>query len=222
MVSDELLVLRRRPEWQEAVGKLKTLAQRRGPQAHDAAKQYAAVYAGRRGAMVIDVVASRQRPYVSRVLPLVHRWEAVYPAGTLEALADNPPDAATYGLLPAEPATMRTVARNLLELASSLKLDEDGVCVRWAAGVRGLEHAHTLDPVVGAVPGIGPALFAYLRMRCGADALKADVRVAKRLRELGFVVPGDVHSIMVLARAAAAEIDFDLLALDQLLWSRDT
>jgi hypothetical protein len=220
MISDELLVLRQRPEWQAVVGKLKTLAEHRGANAH-AAEQYAAVYAGRRGSMVVDVVSSRQRRYDSRVLPLVHRWEAKHPVGTLEALADDPPDAATYGLLHSEPTTMRTVARNLLDLASSLNVDEDGVCIRWAAGVQGLEHAHTLDPVVGAVLGIGPALFAYMRMRCGADALKADLRVAMGLRELGFTFPGDVHSIMVLARAAATEIDFDLLALDQLLWSRD-
>jgi hypothetical protein len=99
-------------------------------------------------------------------------------------------------------------------------MDEDGGCLKWADSVRGLEHAHRLDPVVGAVPGIGPALFAYLRMRCGADALKPDLRVAKALRRLGFTVPGDSHSIMVLARAAAAEINFSLLSLDQLLWNR--
>ena len=69
--------------------------------------------------------------------------------------------------------------------------------------------------------GIGPALFAYMRMRCGADALKPDLRVAAALRELGFGVPGDEHSILVIARAAAAELDVSLLVLDQLLWGRD-
>ena len=218
MVSDELRLLRQHPGWAGAVARLTALAQTRGAEARAAAQQYPEVYAGRRGSMVLDVVASRQRRYVSRVLPLVTRWQAAHPPGSLAALAESPPDALSYGLQPSEPLTMRTVARNLLDLAERLHLKEDQACRSWADSVRGLEHASTLDPVVGAVPGIGPALFAYLRMRCGADALKPDLRVARALRELGFTVPGDSHSIMVLARAAAAEIDFDLLSLDQLLW----
>ncbi|MFD8494910.1 hypothetical protein [Amycolatopsis sp. NPDC059657] len=219
MESDELLVLRQRPEWRAAVGRLQNLADEFGNEARTAAHKYAAEYAKRRGSMVIDVVASRQRRYVERVLPMVKRWEADHQPATLEVLAETPPDAATYGLLPSEPVTMQTIARNLTQLIRDLRTDEDTGCRIWADSVQVLEHAHRLDPVVGAVPGIGPALFAYLRMRCGADALKPDLRVAKALRGLGFTVPGDTHSIMVLARAAAAEIDFPLLSLDQLLWN---
>ena len=76
--------------------------------------------------------------------------------------------------------------------------------MQWADGVAALEHAPRLDPVAGAVPGIGPALFAYLRMRCGSDALKPDLRVAKGLRQLGFHVPAGEHAILVVAHAAAA------------------
>ena len=42
---------------------------------------------------------------------------------------------------------------------------------------------------VGATNGIGPALFAYLRMRSGADALKPDLRVRESLNRLGFGLP---------------------------------
>jgi hypothetical protein len=45
------------------------------------------------------------------------------------------------------------------------------------------------------------------------------VRVAKALRSLGFTLSGDVHSILVTARAAAAEVGVDGLTLDQLLWA---
>lgn len=220
MDSDELLVLRQRPEWQAAVGRLRTLADELGRAAHTAAQWYAMEYASRRGSMVIDVVASRQRRYVKRVLPMIKRWEADHPSPTLVVLAETPLDAATYGLLPSEPVTIQAIARNLTQFIRDLNTDEDSGCRTWADSVRMLEHAHRLDPVVGAVSGIGPALFAYLRMRCGADALKPDLRVAKALRGLGFTVPGDNHSIMVLARAAAAEINFPLLSLDQLLWNR--
>jgi hypothetical protein len=117
-----------------------------------------------------------------------------------------------------EPATMRQVAENLVAFASSRRLDEDTACQASAEEVDGLEHAHRLDPVVGGVAGIGPALFAYMRMRCGANALKPDVRVGRELRRLGFEVPADDHAILVVAKAAAAKLAVDALVLDQLLW----
>ena len=60
-----------------------------------------------------------------------------------------------------------------------------------------------------------------MRMRCGADAIKPDLRVANALRQLGFDAGNDPHSILVLARAAATELGVGLLVLDQLLWGRD-
>jgi len=89
--------------------------------------------------------------------------------------------------------------------------------MQWAQGVAGLEHAPGLDPVAGSVTGIGPALFAYLRMRSGADALKPDLRVARALCKLGFHVPGGEHAILVVAHAVADEMAISLLVLDQLL-----
>jgi hypothetical protein len=97
-------------------------------------------------------------------------------------------------------------------------LDEEEGCYLWAKEVEGLEHAHGLDPVVGGVSGIGPALFALMRMHCGGNAIKPDLRVRRELRRLGFVVPADEHAILVIAKAAAADLGVDLLVLDQLLW----
>ena len=216
----ELLVLRTRAEWLNAVAKLRELEAHHGTAARRAAHEYGEIYAGRRGAMVFDVIASRQRRYTGRVLPMVQRWVASVDEPTLATLANEPPEAAAFGLQAAEPTTMQQIASNLLQLADEAKVSEDEACTAWAESVQGLEHAHKLDPVVGGVSGVGTALFAYMRMRCGADALKPDVRVAKALRSLGFDVPGDEHSILTVARAAAAEIDADLLYLDQLLWGR--
>lgn len=219
MATPEMLtVLRKREGWPEAVAKLKDLAEQKGDDARGSAKDYANVYEGRRGAMVFDVIASRQRKYKSRVLPLVSQWEANVSASTLSAMASTPPKAEDFGLMSGEPTTMRTVAANLLEIAEDSGLSDNDACRLWADGVDGLQHAHNLDPVVGSVSGIGPALFAYMRMRCGASALKPDVRVTKTLRGLGFTTPGDPHSIITIAQAAAAEIGLDLLSLDQLLW----
>jgi hypothetical protein len=170
--------------------------------------------------MVLDVVMSRQRRYQERVLPLVARWERDSEAHSLRWLAAHEPDQRSYGLRSGEPGTAVALARNLITYAVEHDLgdDEDKACLRWAQGVAGLEHTPVLDPVAGSVSGIGPALFAYLRMRSGADALKPDLRVARALRMLGFHVPADEHTILVLAHAAADETDISLLVLDQLLW----
>lgn len=211
-------MLRQREGWADAVENLKQLTASHGRTAQSAAADYANVYEGRRGAMVVDVVASRQRKYKARVLPLVAKWESKVSDPSLRSLADEPLATQDYGFKDTEPATIRTVAANLVKFATDLRVSEDEGCRLWAQGVEELEHAHKLDPVVGDVSGIGPALFAYMRMRCGANALKPDVRVAAALRRLGFATPGDGHSVLVIARGAATEVGLDLLSLDQLLW----
>ena len=215
-----LAVIRKRPGWAEAVERLRDLAATRGDGPSRAAKAYRTIYQGRRGAMVFDVVVSRQRKYQSVVLPRVEKWETGGEP-TLARLARDGVEAAEFGLQRTEPVTLQTVATNLLSFCRAEGLAEDAGCQAWADRVQGLEHAPKLDPIVGGVSGIGPALFAYMRMRCGADALKPDLRVARALRDLGFEVPGDGHSVLVVARAAAAELGVSLLVLDQLLWGRD-
>lgn len=42
-------------------------------------------------------------------------------------------------------------------------------------------------------------LFAYMRIGCGANALKRHLRIAGALRSRGFCVPGDGRSVLVLA-----------------------
>jgi hypothetical protein len=201
-----LPVMRKRSRWPEAVERLRNLAASRGDGPHRAAEAYGEVYRGRRGAMVFDVVVSRQRKYQSVVLPRVEKWAAAVGEPSLARLAQTEVDAKQFGLQRTEPLTLQTVATNLLSFCQAEGLSEDEGCRAWADGVQGLEHAPKLDPVVGGVSGIGPALFAYMRMRCGADALKPDLRVANSLRVLGFDVPADEHSILVVARAAAAEL----------------
>jgi hypothetical protein len=211
-------VLRDRPEWSAAVGRLRQLYAQGGATARDRAARYGQEYAGQRGAMVVDVVASRQRNYLSKVRRIVDRWREEAEEPTLAWLGANPPDRAHLGLMAAEPETMRQVAENLVAFARSRGLDEEEGCYLWAKEVEGLEHAHGLDPVVGSVSGIGPALFALMRMHCGSNAIKPDLRVRRELRRLGFVVPGGEHAILVVAKAAAADLGVDLLVLDQLLW----
>jgi hypothetical protein len=211
-------VLRDRPEWPTAVARLRQLYAQGGAAAEEAAARYGQKYAGQRGAMVVDVVASRQRNYLSKVHRIVNRWREEAREPTLAWLAANPPDRARLGLMASEPDTMRQVAGNLVAFAQSRGLDEEEEgCYLWAEEVDGLEHAHGLDPVVGGVSGIGPALFALMRMHCGGNAIKPDLRVRRELRRLGFEVPSGEHAILVVAKAAAADLGVDVLVLDQLL-----
>ena len=100
------------------------------------------------------------------MLPLVARWLERNPNPSLASLAEGEIDPTEYGLQAGEPITMRTVARNLHAFCLEVGSDEDDGCLTWAESVRlAWSTAPKLDPVVGGVKGIGPALFAYLRMR---------------------------------------------------------
>lgn len=67
---DELVQLfRREATWGPAVENLRALKESHGEQAEEAAAEYANAYKGCRGAMIVDVVASRQRRYLRRVKP---------------------------------------------------------------------------------------------------------------------------------------------------------
>jgi hypothetical protein len=181
-----------------------------------AAAKYGDKYMTRPGAMVFDVVASRQRRYEMGVLPLVGHWES-------DASASSRNGSRRTLLRPVvtdcekvnRPRWLRWLP--ICEASLLTRRQEDDVCRTWANRVHGLEHAPGLDPIVGSVKGIGLVLFAYMRMRTGGDALKADLRVTRGLRLLGFQVPGSVHATLVIARAVAEEIGTNLLVLDQLL-----
>lgn len=211
------MTIRDLPWWEAATSNLRHLAEEHAAEASRRADLHRAAYQGRRAAMVFDVVASRQRRYVPRVLPMVERFEATASAASLHALAESGPGDG-HGLRKGEADTMRQVAAGLVRHNEVHGLGEEDGVAHWAQGAGTFEHATKLEPYVGSVKGMGPALYAYLRMRCGADALKPDLRVRDALRGLGFQVPGDGHAILVVAHAAAAEIDLPLLVLDQLLW----
>ncbi len=208
--------------WDSAVENLRGLESEYGEEAQARALNYAAVYSGARGAMIVDVVASRQRRYQSRVIQIVSDWKNANAEHTIAWLADHRLEREDYGLSDNEVDTIQEVAKRLCSFAAQQGLtapdQEDQVCRLWADRYGAFEHAPMLDPVVGSVKGIGLALFAYARMRSGADAIKPDVRVKKGLRSLGFSVPDDEHAVLLVATAAAEDIGMSRLVLDQLLW----
>lgn len=205
------------PQWADAMTLLRGLLDRHGAEACEQAHGYGARYQGRRAAMVFDVVASRQRRYEARVLPMVDAFGRTPAAASLRSLADQGPGRG-HGLRTSEGATMQAVAAGLVRFAAERNLDDDDGVRAWADSAAPFEHAPKLEPYVGSTNGIGPALFAYLRMRSGADALKPDLRVRDGLNNLGFEVPSDEHAILIVAHAAASELGVSRLVLDQLLW----
>lgn len=195
---------------------LGALIELHGEAAAKRAQEYAGIYKGRRGAMVIDVIASRQRKYEQRVLPMVAAYEANHPSSLThlahEGWSDIP------GLRQGEAETMKSVAQGLLRYSQEHSLEEDAGVKAWANGSESFVHAPKIEPYVGNVHGVGPALFAYLRIRSGTDGIKPDSRVHASLARLGFPIPADEHTIYVVARAAAVQAQIPLLELDQLLW----
>ena len=71
---------------------------------------------------------------------------------------------------------------------------------------------------MGSVSGIGVALFAYLRMFGGADAIKPDVRVRKALLRAGLSVADGPVAVLTMAEAMAEEVGLGELVFDQLCW----
>ena len=205
------------PQWEHAMTRLGILMERHGDEARGQAAGYVARYQGRRAAMVFDVVASRQRRYEARVLRMVATFARTPAAASLRALAHEGPGLG-HGLRTGEGATMQAVATGLVRFSADRNLDDDEGAHAWAESAAPFAHAPKLEPYVGSTNGVGPALFAYLRMRSGADALKPDLRVRRGLNHLGFGVPSDEHAILIVAHAAAAQLGISRLVLDQLLW----
>jgi hypothetical protein len=174
--------------------------------------------------MVIDAVCSRQRKYSSRVLPLVAKWESTNPEPTLAQLSESSlGDLKKLGLLESEPQTLADVAKGFLKFGQERNIqDEELIAKQWAIQVQELRHFTKLDPYVGSVPGVGPALFAYMRMLCGVDALKVDLRVTKALRRLGTYVPADTTATLHLCELYAEDLGITLRELDRLLYGKLT
>lgn len=84
-----LRTLRQRPGWERAITVVQERLEERGDEARTAASTYASVYEGRRAAMVVDVITSRQRKYKTRVEPLVATFEQTPAAASLESLASR-------------------------------------------------------------------------------------------------------------------------------------
>jgi hypothetical protein len=186
------------------------------------AKQYYGRYAERRGSMVVDVVASAWRNYDRVEKHIVPAFEKSVRTPDLKSLAKEIPN--IPGLRGGEAMAMQAAAAGLLRFAKEKRpatLNNDEKIVKaWAKYAEPFRFETKSEPYVGSVKKIGPALFAYLRMRAGADAIKADVWVARVLEEHGatFKKATDVIEVTRYAEAVAEAMGVSRLVLDQMLW----
>lgn len=205
------------PGWDIAVTALVALNDQRGADARERGNALPRLYEGRRAVMVVDAVASAQRHYETRVQRIVTLFQATPGAASLAALAEHGPGNG-LGLRGGEPETMRQVAAGLARFGTERGLDDDAATLRWSQETAPFALAHRLDPYVGAVKGIGPTLFAYLRLLSGADTLKPDSRVWSALQRLGLAVPNEPNAMLVVCRGLSDATGIPLPVLDQLLW----
>jgi hypothetical protein len=186
------------------------------------AEAYASRYSNRRGAMVVDVVASAARNYDRVETTIVPGFERLtHSKPTLGALAGvDPAQLKLLGLRPNEPQTMIEVAQGLQRFGAERNINgDDAICLAWAEYAEQWRRTPKLDPYVG-VKGIGIALYAYLRMRSGADAIKPDVWIARMLQQFGATIrnPKDALEVMECAEQVALALKVGRLTLDQMLW----
>jgi len=181
------------------------------PDVKTAARQLPRLYVGQRGLMVVDVVASPQRKYEEYVIPkLLPTYVERAKDLTLASLADEAPT--WMKLRVGEALVMKQVAQHIIEYSKNISATgEDELCQAWAE-----DKAYSSK--VLEIKGIGPALYQYLRMRCGADSLKSDLRVKRGLQKLGLPIQWfSDEGVLELCMVLANEAGCTLVELDQCL-----
>ena len=197
--------------WDKAVNTIRTGLED-NPDIRLKAGTLSGTYVGKRGLMVVDVVGSMRRKYKEYVVPkLLPSYVEKAKDLSLVTLANTPP--VWMKLKTGEAGVMSLVARELIAHGKRNGLSsEEDICKHWAT-------AGNYGPEVIDIKGIGPALHEYLRMHCGADTLKVDVRVINGLVSLGinanlFTSDG----LLEVCEAIAKDVGCSLTELDQILW----
>ena len=197
--------------WDQAVSTIR-IGLNNNPDIKAKAGNLAKTYVGKRGLMVVDVVGSMRRKYVEYVVPkLLPSYVERAQDLSLTSLANTPP--VWMKLKTGEAEVMSKVAKELLSHGRRNNLiSDDEICRHWATS--GNYGTEVID-----IKGIGPALHEYLRMLCGADTLKVDVRVINGLIGLGIdATLFTSDGLLEVCKAIARDVGCSLIELDQILW----
>ena len=197
--------------WDQAVSTIRAGLDN-NPEIRAKAGNLAKTYVGKRGLMVVDVVGSMRRKYVEYVVPkLLPSYVERAQDLSLTSLANTPP--VWMKLKTGEAEVMSKVAKELLSHGRRNNLiSDDEICRHWATS--GNYGTEVID-----IKGIGPALHEYLRMLCGADTLKVDVRVINGLIGLGIdATLFTSDGLLEVCKAISQDVGCSLIELDQILW----
>jgi hypothetical protein len=197
--------------WDQSISQVRETLEA-NPKIRGIASQLPNKYRNRRGLMIVDVIASRQRKYDSYVVPtILPMYEANAKDLSISYLSSNSPN--YLPLRSGEAETMSKIARYLSDFGHINNLTSDEIlCAKWAEN--SLIANQLLD-----IKGVGPALLQYLRMLSGADTLKVDVRVLDGLALIGIPISWfTADGILEISKEIAAEVGCSLVELDQILW----
>lgn len=199
------------PNWECAVHSVKrTIVE--NPALVARANQLINNYRDKRGLMIVDCVASRQRRYDSYVVPvLLPQYISAAVDLSIHALSNKAPS--WLPLREGEAKTMEQVAQALIKYGKDHSIkDENQICLQWANDSG--EYVKLLE-----IKGIGPALLQYLRMLSGANTLKVDVRITEELEKLNLPVSWfTADGLLELCTDLAKDAGCSLVELDQVLW----
>jgi hypothetical protein len=218
-LSPDLVGLRTWSQWTAARTHFEELITADGARATADVVDFHARYEAMPCAAVVDAVLSVRKKCVRDVTPAMNTWTAANPGATLASLASR--GAGTIVGKPATwkgHATIRGVAEALLDFGANDATDQQRMRA-WAVEAVPFRYHYRLD-AVGAIRGIGPALFSYLLIRSGADALKPDSRVKEQLKKSGLTTTVRIYDFdaLFLAEAMAEELQVPRLWFDKLLW----
>jgi hypothetical protein len=216
------MALRKMNSWAPATAHFRGIIAQHGKGTVDARVQsFLGYYKGDPAAAVVDAVLSVRWNWTNRVAPGVKAWIAANPNRSLTALAATGPGPSVGNNTPrpAHVAAIMGVAQALLQFGPPPGGSDSKRFATWARQAEAMRFNHVFDPV-GAVNGIGPALFNYLLMRAGVDALKPDKRIRVRLVAAGLLagISADDRDVLFVGEAMAEELGVDRLWFDQLLW----
>lgn len=145
--GEAALLLSHHSWWPGAVENVRQLLEGHGAEAEQRASEFGQRFAGRRAVMVFDVVASKRRKYLTRVVPMADRFEMTDP--TLQTLAEEGPGDG-FGLRAGEAETMRGVAAGLLRFFEDSGEDEEAGVRAWADRVVPLSTPFALTLTSGS------------------------------------------------------------------------
>lgn len=179
--------------------------------------------------LVAEAAASTTgQSYVDGIHPTLERFrETFVETDRVDSLADladlDPEDEDLVEAFGAQ--RKRTVLQAIAAEIASTDEDDLPALTDWAATA---DHYAYKDDPIGAISGVGPATFQYLRILAGIPVAKPDPQLEALVTEVGETLESgplvDATGLYAIAAAEwlSLETSYTMLEIDQLAWWRHT